>query len=116
MEGRKCNKCGKKLPHKAFKTKDKKTCKSCEFRWWQSFLRYLVQQKRLSPAERMATRVGYMGAAFLMAGQWTVEPTLFILGFICVLVQTGYRKQWNLVALQLNGLVAWITHILRGGA
>ena len=82
IAGRKCNKCGRKLPHKMFKHDRKKTCKSCEYRWWRSFLRYLVQQKRLTPAERMASRVGYMGAAFLMAGQWTVEPILFILGFI----------------------------------
>jgi len=45
-----------------------------------------------------------MGAGFLMAGQWTVEPLLFILGFICVLIQVFSRKQWNLVILQLNGI------------
>ena len=50
----------------------------------------------------MASRIGYMGAGFLMAGQWTVEPILFIFGFICVLIQVFSRKQWNLVALQLK--------------
>ena len=105
MSGRKCNKCGRKLPAKAYKHDLKKTCKSCEYRWWRSFLRYLVQQKRL-------TRVGYMGAAFLMAGQWTVEPALFIMGFCCVLVQVTFRKQWNLVVLQLNGLIAWTIHFI----
>ena len=54
-----------------------------------------------------------MGAAFLMAGQWTVEPALFVIGFICVLVQVGFRKQWNLVALQLNGLIAWTIHFIK---
>jgi hypothetical protein len=113
LPGRKCNKCGRKLPAKAYKTDLKKTCKSCEYRWWRSFLRTLVQQKRLSPAERMASRVGYMGAAFLMAGQWTVEPALFIIGFCCVLVQVTFRKQWNLVVLQLNGLIAWTIHFVK---
>lgn len=113
MAGRKCNKCGKKLPASKFKHDQKKTCKACEFRWWRSFLRYLVREKRLSPAERMASRIGYMGAAFLMAGQWTVEPILFIIGFCCVLVQVAFRKQWNLVVLQLNGLIAWTLHFIK---
>ena len=72
-----------------------------------------MRQKRLSPWKRIATRVGYMGAGFLMAGQWTVEPILFILGFIFVLIQATFRKQWNLVALQLNGLIAWTLHFIK---
>lgn len=114
LPGRKCNKCGRKLQPSKFKTDLKKTCKACEKRWWRSFLRTLVLEKRLTPAERMASRIGYFGAGFLIAAQWTVEPALFIIGFICVLIQTGFRKQWNLVALQLNGLIAWISHIIRG--
>ena len=76
------------------------------------FLRNLVRQKRLSPWKRLATRSGYMGSGFLIAAQWTITPELYILGFICVVVQTSYRKQWNLVALNINGLIAWITHLL----
>ena len=53
-----------------------------------------------------------MGAGFLIAAQWTLEPKLYILGFICVMVQTASRKQWNLVALNLNGLTAWINHLI----
>jgi len=53
-----------------------------------------------------------MGAGFLMAGQWTVAPPLFIVGFICVIFQVSVRKQWNLVALQLNGLIAWTIHFI----
>jgi len=62
--------------------------------------------------ERITTRIGYMGAGFLIAAQWTLEPRLYILGFICVMVQTASRKQWNLVALNFNGLVAWIKHFI----
>ena len=80
---------------------------------YQRFLRTLVRKKRLTPGERIASRVGYMGAGFLMAGQWTVEPILFIIGFLCVLVQVFSRKQWNLVILQLNGLVAWTLHFIK---
>ena len=53
-----------------------------------------------------------MGAGFLIAAQWTIEPALYILGFTCVLVQVITRKQWNLVALNINGLIAWIKHFI----
>ena len=75
--------------------------------------KFLVERRRqLSALERMATRVGYMGAGFLVAAQWTLEPVLYILGFSCVMVQVASRKQWNLVALNLNGLFAWIKHLI----
>lgn len=76
-----------------------------------SWMKYLVRNRRLTPLERLGTRIGYLGAGLLIAAQWTVEPPLYIAGFICVLIQTAIRKQWNLVALQLNGLVAWIIHL-----
>ena len=53
-----------------------------------------------------------MGAGFLVAAQWTIEPALYIIGFSYVLVQVAQRKQWNLVALNINGLVAWIKHFI----
>ena len=80
--------------------------------WWRSILRQMVRDKRLSPTQRLGTRIGYMGVGFLMTGQWTVEPILFIIGFLCVLVQVSIRRQWNLVILQLNGLVAWTIHFI----
>ena len=79
---------------------------------WMPLLRAMVRDRKLNPIERLATRIGYMGAGFLMAGQWTVEPILFIIGFICVLVQVSARKQWNLVILQLNGLTALTIHFI----
>ena len=72
-----------------------------------------MQRRRLKPEERLAIRIGYMGSGFLIAAQWTITPELYILGFICVVVQTSYRKQWNLVALNINGLIAWITHFMK---
>ena len=76
-------------------------------------MKFLVRNKRLTPSERLASRIGYMGAGFLVAAQWTIEPTLYIAGFCCVLVQVASRKQWNLVALNINGLVAWINHFIK---
>jgi len=80
--------------------------------WRHKFLKFLVRGKRLTPGERMASRIGYMGAGFLVAAQWTIEPMLYIVGFCCVLVQVASRKQWNLVALNINGLAAWLKHFL----
>jgi len=54
-----------------------------------------------------------MGSGFLIAAQWTIEPTLYIIGFCLVIVQTSSRKQWNLVALNINGLIAWIIHFMK---
>ena len=81
--------------------------------WKYKVLKYLVRNKKLTPTERLASRIGYMGAGFLVAAQWTVEPMLYIAGFCCVLVQVATRKQWNLVALNINGLIAWFNHLIK---
>ena len=62
---------------------------------------------------KLPVRIGYMGAGMILAAHWTLEPLLFIAGFSCVLVQVSYRRQWNLVALNINGLIAWLIHYLK---
>ena len=79
----------------------------------RKILKLLAYTNKLTSYQKFASRVGYMGAGFLIAAQWTIEPVLYIMGFICVMVQTASRKQWNLVALNFNGLIAWITHLIR---
>ena len=80
---------------------------------YRPILRAMVRDRRLNPVERLSTRLGYMGVGFLIAGQWTVEPILFMMVFCCVLVQVITRRQWNLVLLQLNGLIAWTIHFIK---
>ena len=109
---KRCNKCNKKKQSTKFKNENKRTCKTCEFKWWHYYLRLMVRERKLAPIERLSSRVGYMGAGFLVAGQWTLSPWLFIVGFLCVMVQTAVRRQWNLVILQLNGLIAWTIHLI----
>ncbi len=75
-----------------------------------SLLKSLVRNRKLTPMERLGARIGYMGAGLLIAAQWTIEPALYIMGFVCILFQVIIRKQWNLVALNLNGLFAWLKH------
>ena len=73
----------------------------------------LVRNRSLSPWEKMYERIGYMGSGFLIAAQWSISAELYIAGFILVMVQTTSRRQWNLVILNLNGLVAWLIHLLK---
>ena len=80
--------------------------------WWKQLLKQMVRDRRLTPAERFGTRIGYMGVGFLIAAQWTLSPPLYVMGFLCVLIQVAIRRQWNLVALQINGLIAWLIHSL----
>jgi hypothetical protein len=83
-------------------------------RWKYRLLKTLRYTNKLTSYQKVASRIGYMGAGFVIAGQWTIEPIFFIIGFICVIVQTSSRKQWNLVALNINGLIAWIIHLING--
>ena len=78
----------------------------------EKLLKILAYTNKLTSYQKVASRIGYFGAGFLIAGQWTLEPKLFIIGFICVMIQTASRKQWNLVVLNLNGLAAWLTHLI----
>ena len=75
-------------------------------------VKLLAYTNKLTPYQKFASRIGYMGSGFLIAAQWTIDPYLYVIGFCFVIVQTSSRKQWNLVALNINGLIAWITHLL----
>tara|TARA_R100000654_G_scaffold178_3_gene632 strand:- start:393 stop:647 length:255 start_codon:yes stop_codon:yes gene_type:complete len=75
-------------------------------------LELLVRTRKLTPTEKLASRIGYFGAGCLLSAHWTLEPRLYIAGFICILVQVASRKQWNLVVLNINGLVAWTKHLI----
>ena len=78
----------------------------------RKILELLVRTRRLTPSEKLASRIGYFGAGCLLSAHWTLEPRLYIAGFICILVQVASRKQWNLVVLNINGLVAWTKHLI----
>ena len=109
---RECNKCSKEKHDSKFRHDRKKTCIKCEFRFRQWLLRKLTYVNKLTSYQKIASRIGYMGSAFLICAQWSIEPAFYIIGFMLVIVQTSSRKQWNLVALNINGLIAWITHLI----
>ena len=78
----------------------------------RKILQLLVRTRKLTPGEKLASRIGYFGAGCLLSAHWTLEPKLYIAGFVCILVQAASRKQWNLVVLNINGLVAWTRHLI----
>ena len=78
----------------------------------RKLLEILVRTRKLTPTEKLASRIGYFGAGCLLSAHWTLEPKLYIAGFICILIQVASRKQWNLVVLNINGLVAWTKHLI----
>ena len=44
-------------------------------------MKFLVRSKKLTPGEKLASRVGYFGAGCLLAAHWTLEAKLYIAGF-----------------------------------
>ena len=108
---RKCNVCGKEKKPKHFKTNKKKTCKKCENRWWMRILRIMVQERKLTPVERISNRVGYMGTAFIMMSPYLLPYGIgaytYIVGALLSIPQVWVAKQWNLVTVNLNLLIGY---------
>ena len=109
---RKCNKCSKERKVSKFRY-GKRTCKKCEYRWKQRFLRSLVQDKRLTAKERLAFRLGYMGTAFIMMSPYllsygNIGAITYIIGGVVSTPQVWVAKQWNLVAVNVNVTVGYI--------
>ena len=107
-----CNICKKRKKDSKFKHTGKKTCSRCEFRWKKSFLRLLVQDRRLSAKERIANRLGYMGTAFIMMSPYllpydNIGAYTYLAGALLATPQVWIAKQWNLVAVNLNLLVGY---------
>jgi len=76
----------------------------------------LVKQRKLSPAERLGNRLGYMGSAFIMMSPYLlpydgIGAYTYLAGAICSLPQVWLAKQWNLVAINLNLLLGYGLYI-----
>ncbi len=115
---RKCNICNQNKDDTKFQHVHKKTCLKCEFRWKTSFLRLLVEDRRLSAKERLASRLGYMGTAFIMLAPYilnsggNIGPIIYIIGgFICI-PQVFIAKQWNLVAVNINVMIGYSLYLI----
>lgn len=111
-----CNVCGKTKRDHKFKHEYKKTCLKCETRWWRKLLRILVQERRLTPVERLANRSGYMGSGFLMISPYLLPydglgAYTYLIGAALAMPQVWVAKQWNIVALNFNLLIGYGIYI-----
>ena len=113
-----CNVCGQRKSKKKFLHDKKKTCLSCERRWWMRVLRLMVQERKLTPMERLGNRLGYMGSAFIMMSPYLLPFGIggytYLLGALFSLPQVWLAKQWNLVAINFNLLIGYGLYILNG--
>jgi len=112
---KRCNVCEKKKPNFFFK-RNKKTCRSCERTWISYFMRFLVKQRQLTPAERMGNRLGYMGSAFIMLSPYllpydNIGAYTYLIGAVLSLPQVWLAKQWNLVIINFNLLIGYGLYI-----
>ena len=114
---RRCNVCKTYRPDIWYKTKSKKTCRSCERTWYGWFLRHLVKQRELTPSERLGNRLGYMGSAFIMMSPYLLQydnigAYTYLIGAVLSIPQVWLAKQWNLVIINLNLLIGYGLYIL----
>jgi len=70
-----------------------------------------VKQRKLSPAERIANRLGYMGSAFMMTSPHLLPDAIgiktYIIAGLISLPQVIIAKQWNLVLVNMNVAIAY---------
>ena len=74
-------------------------------------LKALVKQRKLKPIERLANRLGYMGTAFMMLSPHILPDrtgiVTYIIAGVISIPQVFVAKQWNLVLVNLNVMVAY---------
>ena len=73
----------------------------------RSYLKSLVKERKLTPAERLSNRLGYMGAAFIMISPYllpygNIGGVTYIIGGCLAIPQVWMAKQWNLVSSWLH--------------
>ena len=110
-----CNKCLKNKSEDKFKN-NRKTCRQCEWRFNQRWLRALVKERKLSPLERISNRLGYMGAAFIMMSPYLLSygktgAITYIFGGLLCTPQVWVAKQWNLVIVNLNVTLGYLIYL-----
>ena len=57
----------------------------------KGWLQHLVRNRRLTPLERLGSRIGYLGAGLLIAAQWTVAPP-FIYRWIYLCISSNINS------------------------
>jgi len=100
--------------------KKKKTCRGCERTFGNYLIRLLVKSRRLTPAERLGNRLGYMGTAFIMMSPYllaygNIGVITYIIGGVISIPQVWVAKQWNLVLVNLNVIIGYLIYSINHG-
>lgn len=79
-------------------------------------LESMVVERKLTPVERMANRLGYMGSAFIMVSPYllpydNIGAYTYLVGAILSVPQTITLKAWNIFIINLNLLVGYGIYI-----
>ena len=82
------------------------------------FGEWLVVNRRLTAAERIGNRMGYMGSAFIMMSPYLLPydnmgAYTYLLGAVLSIPQVFLAKQWNLVVINLNLLIGYGLYLYR---
>ena len=82
-----------------------------------TILRSLVKERRLTPLERIANRLGYMGTGFFITAPHLLPQSsgmvVYIFAGLLSLPQVFVAKQWNLVIVNLNVMMAYLILLAR---
>lgn len=73
-------------------------------------------ERQLTPHERIANRLGYMGSGLLMMSPYllpydNIGAYTYIMGAILCTPQVWLAKQWNLVVINFNLLIGYGIYI-----
>jgi len=83
----------------------------------KTLLRSLVKERRLTPLERLSNRLGYMGTGFFITAPHLLPQSsgmvVYILAGLLSLPQVFVAKQWNLVIVNLNVMMAYLILLFR---
>ena len=80
-------------------------------------MKNLVKQRKLRPAERIANRLGYMGTGFFITAPHMLPETpgliIYFMAGLFSLPQVFVAKQWNLVMVNINVMMAYALLIFK---
>ena len=80
-------------------------------------MKSLVKERKLKPVERIANRLGYMGTGFFITAPHMLPDTpgliIYFLAGLFSLPQVFVAKQWNLVMVNINVMMAYALLIFK---
>ena len=83
----------------------------------RKLLKSLVKERKLRPIERIANRLGYMGTGFFITAPHMLPETpgvvIYFMAGLFSLPQVFVAKQWNLVMVNINVMMAYAMLFLK---